>query len=160
MILAIDPGPTQSAYVLYQDDRMVCPWNESVREFKKVDNNEVLGLLRHYHGTLPLVIEKIASMGMAVGAEVFETCVWTGRFMEAFGADRCDRITRHQVKINLCGSARAKDGNIRQAIIDRFGGSESIKKGGPLYKVSGDVWSALAVALTWCDLRTAGRLST
>ena len=60
--------------------------------------------------------------------------------------------------MRVCGSARAKDANIRQAIIDRCGGPESIKKGGPLYKVSGDVWSALAVALTWCDLRTEGRL--
>lgn len=147
MILAIDPGPTQSAFLTYEG---------MIYNFGKVDNEELLRMLLNDLSPNRMVIEKIASMGMAVGAEVFETCVWTGRFMQVFGADKCDRITRHQVKINLCGSARAKDANIRQACIDRFGGSQAIKKGGPLYGVSGDCWSALAVALTWCDLRKQG----
>lgn len=148
MILAIDPGPVESAWVLWDGEKLL--------SFGKRGNAQVL------HEVLPaasgqsrpfLVIEKIACMGLAVGAEVFETVFWSGRFAQAFGADRCDRITRHAVKINLCGSARAKDANIRQSIIDRFGGPATIKKGGPLYKVSGDCWSALAVALTWCDLK-------
>ena len=153
MILAIDPGPVESAWVTYNEYQHGS--GPSVCDFSKHDNQELLAYLKRRGDGLPtrLVIEKIASYGMAVGEEVFETCVWTGRFMQAFGAEHCDRITRHQVKINLCGSARAKDANIRQAVIDRFGGSSAIKKGGPLYKVSGDVWSALAVALTWCDLR-------
>jgi len=58
------------------------------------------------------------------------------------------------VKLHLCGSARAKDTNIRQALIDRYGGSAAIGKKaapGPLYGVSKDVWSALAVAVTAAD---------
>lgn len=132
-IVAIDPGPQYSALVA---------WDGAKVEFAKYGLNEdVLSLLRIMGDSgAPCVIEQIASYGMAVGAEVFETCVWTGRFMEAFGANRVHRITRAHVKMHLCHSMRAKDGNIRQALIDRFG-----------YGISGDLWAALAVAVTWWD---------
>lgn len=155
MILAIDPGPSESAYVLWDGSR--------IADFGKVPNAEMLSLIRSEpyranHGHL--VIEMIACYGMAVGAEVFETCVWIGRFIER--ADRraaTFRLTRNQVKNHLCHSSKANDSNIRQAIIDRFGGKAAAigKKAtpGPLYGVSGDVWAALAVALTWSDQRGA-----
>ena len=110
-------------------------------------------MVKHYHWTQDdvLVIEQIASYGMAVGAEVFETCVWTGRFWQAWPA-RTERIRRVTVKSHLCRAANAKDANVRQALIDRFGGPACIKKGGSLYKVKGDEWAALAVAVTWADL--------
>jgi hypothetical protein len=150
LILAIDPGPERSAWVRFDGGRVV--------GFGKCPNEVFLADVARWYGnnrTYRCVIEKIASYGMAVGAEVFETCVWTGRFLEAFGADRCERITRGEVKMHLCGSMRAKDGNIRQAIIDRFGGKEKAigKKAapGPLFGVSGDVWAALAVAIAWSE---------
>ena len=83
-------------------------------------------------------IEMVASYGMPVGKTVFETCVWIGRF------DACEDATlvyRKDVKMHLCGSMRAKDSNIRQALIDKLG--KEVTKG-----VSKDVWSALAVAVT------------
>jgi hypothetical protein len=58
---------------------------------------------------------------MPVGAEVFETIYWSGRFAEAYGVEHDARITRIDVKMHLCHSPRAKDGNVRQALIDRFG---------------------------------------
>ena len=154
MILAIDPGPVESAYVMWDGQR--------VHEFGKEPNSSVLVYVRASRSLLHmsgLVIEMIASYGMPVGAEVFETCVWIGRFMEAFGADRCHRIPRIQVKSHLCHSGKATDANIRQAIIDRFGGNATAigkkKAPGPLYGVSGDVWAALAVALTYWDQQQA-----
>ena len=55
--------------------------------------------------------------------------------------------------MHLCGSAKAKDSNIRQAIIDRYGGDPkrcigTKKAPGPLYGISADQWAALALALT------------
>ncbi len=103
----------------------------------------------------PAAIEMIASYGMAVGREVFETCVWIGRFQEAIeqhgGLVRL--IYRRDVKLYHCQSARANDANIRAALIDRYGpGREraiGIKRSpGPLFGIKADVWSALAVALT------------
>jgi hypothetical protein len=46
---------------------------------------------------------------------------------------------------------RAKDANVRQAILDRFGGKDKAigKKGcyGPLRSIKSHLWSALAIAL-------------
>jgi hypothetical protein len=144
-ILAIDPGPEESAYVIWDGTK--------IQDMGKVRNCEAIRVVRDYSliRGAHCVIEQIASYGMAVGAEVFETCVWTGRFMEVFGAERCNRVKRLEVKLWLCHDSKAKDANIRAALIDRFGGKEATKKGGALYGVAGDIWAALAVALTFED---------
>jgi len=147
VVLAIDPGPTESAYVMWSGDQVLA--------YAKVRNdNLVLLLLNPPREVEQAVIEKVASFGMPVGAEVFETVYWSGVFAHAFGLARVDRITRNEIKNHLCHSSRAKDGNIRQALIDRFGGPAAIGKKaspGPLYGLAGDCWSALAVAVTWWD---------
>lgn len=152
MIIAIDPGSEESAFVIWDGVRIVSRG--------KWANGDLLRWL-HEQRDNQCVIEQIASYGMAVGAEVFETVFWSGRFMEAFGAHRCDRIKRLPVKLHLCHDSKAKDANIRQALIDRFGGKEKAigKKAsqGPLYGVSGDEWAALAVAITWYDLNITGK---
>jgi hypothetical protein len=89
---------------------------------------------------------------MAVGAEVFDTVLWAGRFAEAAHRVTVVMLPRRAVKLALCGDSRAKDANIRQALIDRFGGSAAIGRKaapGPLYGISRDVWSALAIAVTY-----------
>ena len=152
-ILAIDPGYERSAWLVLADGRPVD---------MGIDDNEDLrwslriGELSHD----VMVVEKVESYGMAVGREVFDTVFWAGRLTEAaIGPDRGDgvrvvQLPRRAVKLHLCQSARAKDANIRAALLDRFGGSAA--KGtkarpGPLYGVSGDLWSALAVAVTYAD---------
>lgn len=147
-VLAIDPGPTSSAFVLF-DGSSVC-------DFGQLKNDELLARLRgRTFGAEPYttVIEQIESMGMAVGAEVFETVFWSGRFAQA--SRPFDRVTRRAVKLHLCLSMRAKDGNIRQALVDRFGGQSvavgSKKHPGPLFGLSSHRWAALAVAVTWWD---------
>jgi hypothetical protein len=46
---------------------------------------------------------------------------------------------------------RAKDQNIRQALIDRLGPPGTKKNPGPTYGVTSHMWSALAVAVTAHD---------
>jgi hypothetical protein len=43
---------------------------------------------------------------------------------------------------------KAKDANIRQALIDKIGPQGTKKDPGPTYGISKDVWSALAIAVT------------
>lgn len=146
MILGLDPGPEQSALVVLDRSLIVNAWqqpNDFILE-------RVYGL-RHELPDAVLVIEQIASYGMPVGAEVFETVFWSGRFAEAFGMHRVHRIKRLDVKMHLCHDSRAKDGNIRQALIDRFGPAGTRANPGVLYGISKDLWAALAVGVTWQD---------
>ncbi len=153
MILAIDPGPTESAFVLYGAER---PWLHG-----KIPNGELLDEVRQanslrgpYAGAIILVVELIACYGMPVGREVFDTCIVTGRLLEAWGLAHA-LLTRGAVKLHLCGSMRAKDGNVRAALLDRWGGKAKAignkAAPGPLRGVSGDVWAALALAVTYAD---------
>ena len=150
-ILAIDPGYERSAYVELVNGRP--------EAFGTSANEDVLTMLRLGLTEADIVvIEQIESFGMAVGREVFETVFWSGRFAEAAYPIRAVQLPRRAVKLHLCGSTRAKDPNIRAALIDRFGGSAAIGRKanpGPLYGISQDVWSALAVAVTFADQAAA-----
>ena len=152
MILAIDPGNTESAYVLVEDDL------SKVIEKGKVENFELVDIIlriKDEHSSLEhIAIEMIASYGMAVGKTVFETCVWIGRFAQLirveFGVEP-EFIYRSEEKMCLCHSMKAKDSNIRQALIDRFGEVGTKKNPGYFYGFKKDIWSAMAVAVTYHD---------
>ena len=140
-LLAIDPGPEHSALIRWDGAAI------SIKQY--AGNAEILSLLRDRSGCAePLVIERIACYGMAVGAEVFETVFWSGRFAQAYGVELVSRIARLQVKLHLCHDSRAKDANIRQALIDKFGKPGTKKEPGVLYGIAGDLWAALALAVT------------
>jgi hypothetical protein len=67
-------------------------------------------------------------------------------------------VKRREVKIHLCGSMKAKDANVRQVLLDRYGPGKAKAVGlkrspGPLYGFSKDLWSALAVGITWIETR-------
>lgn len=155
-LLAIDPGPTKSAWIEF-DDGHPAAWRK--------EENEALLSYVHFHSAHALAIEMVQSFGMAVGEEVFETVLWTGRFVQAWtenGNPEATRVYRKDVKLHLCGSTRAKDANIRQALIDRYGGKDAAignkAKPGPLYGIKADLWSALAIGVTWLDTHgTSGR---
>jgi len=144
MIFAVDPGTTESAWLATN--------NGLIHRHGMLGNEHLVQTLKTWCPGDELAIEMVASYGMPVGREVFETCVWIGRFIEAWKGS-WSFVYRRDVKLYLCGSMKAKDGNIRQALIDRYGGKEKAvgnkKNPGPLYGISGDVWSALAIALTY-----------
>lgn len=146
MIIGIDPGPLQSAIVVVGRDG-------NVLESLKDRNDMILAKLRAYVGER-VAIEMVQSFGMPVGAEVFETVFWIGRFAEVV-SDTVVRINRGEVKTHHCRSSKANDSHIRQALVDRYGGKDAAigrkANPGPLYGVKGDCWQALAVALVAQD---------
>jgi hypothetical protein len=144
IILAIDPGPRESGFVLY-DARNRAVLNSGVGLTR-----DMLQLVRFQDAIV--AIEMIASYGMAVGREVFETCVWIGRLQQSAAKPEDVRLVyRKDVKLHLCGTPRAKDANIRQALIDRLGPQGTKKAAGPTYGVKSHAWAALAVAVTVAD---------
>lgn len=151
VVYAIDPGPKQSGVAIYS--------NGAVHKTYVCENEQILWVIERIDLGTECAIEMIASYGMPVGREVFETCLWIGRFQQAW-FDKFKKlpklIYRQQVKLHLCGSPKAKDGNVRQALIDLFpatGGGKvpqigTKKQPGPLYGVSSHAWPALGVAVT------------
>lgn len=154
-ILAIDPGNIESGYVLVEHD------GEEIRkvlDVGKVPNFKIFPIFcreDYQH----VAIEMVASMGMPVGQEVFDTCFWIGRFWEYAELYRqgyqIQKIFRWEEKLYLCGCLSAKDKNIRQALIDRYGVVGTKKEPGFFYvngtKFAKDMWAAMAVAVTYFD---------
>ena len=141
-ILAIDPGTTECGW---------CTFDGTLNASGVCSNDSMLSAVM-VHGADLLAIEMVSSYGMPVGKEVFETVLWIGRFKQAWrDPDDVRLVYRRDVKMHLCGSARAKDGNIRQALLDKIGLQGVKKSPGPTYGVKSHAWAALAVAVTVAD---------
>jgi hypothetical protein len=150
-LLAIDPGNIESAYLMYHTGQAM------PNEWAKMPNEHIFNVLDRPDRPDLLAIEMIASYGMAVGKEVFATCVWIGRFIEHWGGD-FRLVYRAEVKMHLTHTNRSKDANVRQALIDKFGPGKDLAIGrkaapGPLYGLTGDCWSALGVAVTAAETK-------
>lgn len=161
-ILAIDPGNELSAYALI-DHRTRHPI-----AVDKVPNGQLLTALtqlsRTGHGhrrPTVVAIEMVASYGMPVGADVFETCVWIGRFQQTALTYLLDvpvqLVYRRDVKLHHCHTSKAKDSNISQALVDRFAsGAPNRGKGtkaapGWFHGFRADIWQAYALAVQVAD---------
>jgi hypothetical protein len=176
-LIAIDPGNVESAFVLFNGERPL--------EYGKWDNRLLLnsdalnadGFADH------LAIETLKPRGMPTSFEEMQTQLWAGRFIERWRGE-FTQVFRSDVKMHICGQAKANDSNIRQALIDRYGGQDKAIGGkrcqtckgkgnagtkrqplqcwtcggngkhppeGPLFGISADVWSALAISCTYWD---------
>ena len=180
-IVAIDPGPTESAFVILDITHGIpgelLYFGKDALDFIKKTIYEAFERLPK--GQIFFSIEMPACYGMAVGASVFDTCAIVGRVEEWIETEFSKfliyidsdfilsgpiRIYRKRpsdfgidgVCMSICKNNRAKDVNVRQALIDMFpklGGGKTPQIGtksspGPLYGVSNDVWAALAVGVT------------
>lgn len=151
-ILAIDPGTYESAYVV---------WNgKKILGYDKVDNHKMLKIVADPAWYVDLLaVERIASYGQRVGQEVFDTCMWTGRFVQAAVEEMLDfkLIYRMTIKKYLIGSHTAKDADIRRRLLDVIGPQGTKKAPGPTYGIKSDMWQALALAVTaWDTLDNGG----
>jgi hypothetical protein len=149
-IIAIDPGNEESAFVI-MDAETYKPI-----EFHKIDNEKLANILPLFiegYKIETCIIESIASYGMPVGKSVFETCIYIGRLTQIciYNNVKYEYMPRQRVKLNLCNSVKAKDSNIRQALINRFGIVGTKKNQGFFYGFKADIWSAFAIGTTYLD---------
>ncbi len=160
LIFAIDPGTTESAYVVYD------PETNRIEAHGKAENLDVLCFAGYKSEARHLVIEEISSYGKPVGKEVFDTVLWCGRFIEAWESHRRGRrspaylLERRKVKMHLCQSAASKDSHVRQRLIDIFGPEKDKAIGKtpqPLYGIKADEWQALGLAITFAETELTER---
>jgi hypothetical protein len=155
--VAIDPGDVESGYAVIDIDTY-----EPV-ECGKIANASLKTKLFGWvlSGVHRVSIEMIASYGMPVGREVFETCVWIGRFIETcHRAGDCEPalFTRLTVRLHHCHSTKAKDSNVTRALVDRFTpgqpifGKGSKTEPGWFYGFKADVWQAYALGVFHLDV--------
>lgn len=153
MIIAVDPGRLESGWCV------VDPTTLFPTSIGKSPNDDLRGILtaaRSRHRDR-IVIEMIASYGMPVGVDVFETVRWVGRFEEMAYPHPVELVYRRDVKLHLCHSAKASDANVVQALVDRFAsGVRNRGKGtkafpGWFYGFKGDAWQAYALAVYAVD---------
>jgi hypothetical protein len=141
-IIGIDPGPKLSAYCVVDDTHII--------EAKILPNNELLDVFKNKK----IILEMIASYGMPVGKEVFETVLWIGRFAQVSSAFTL--VYRKEIKLFFCNSIKARDSNIRRALIDIYGEPGTKKNKGFTYGLKKDLWAALAVAMYARDSKCSG----
>ena len=145
-VLAIDPGPVESGWVVFDAE------TRKPVQFEIGTTEQILKMLKTTKVEW-LVIEKIGTQqGNVVGASVFDTCINIGRFMEAFGNDEqvCYEYNRHAVIIHLYGFMRKKqsdgswfkvrDKHINALIVERYGGKEKAIGGVKCPKCKGKGW--------------------
>lgn len=156
-VMGIDPGPEQSGYAIVYGPMCI--------EAAVLPNEELLIRVERFHDdsderVRSVAIEMIASYGMPVGKEVFDTCVFIGRLW-GISYRPPILIYRKEVVKHLCGTAKGKDANVRQALLDMFprtGGGKTPqvgtkKKPGPLFGFNSHMWPALGVAITARDTK-------
>ena len=156
MIFAIDPGNIKSAYVIVGSDMQVL-------EHCKADNLQVEKAL--YKAlkipNIEIVCESVTCYGMPVGKEVFDTCKQIGRFEHICDLfkNRINYVPRIKEKTIICHDAKAKDSNIRRALIDKyakfdFKNGKGNKRNPDWFQgFGGDEWSAFAVAETYKEMK-------
>ena len=164
--IAIDPGTTQSAYVMLRPDY-------SIVSAAKVLNDELLHLLA-LGGWDEMAIEcmepRHLTNGM-IGAETYDTCYWIGRCFQ-IASDQgksVRRVYRTEERSRIIPSkknglpalpewaGKTADAQIRAALIQRFArfdkknGKGTAKQKDVFYGFKAEVWNAFAVGVVHLD---------
>jgi hypothetical protein len=94
VVVGVDPGTDKSAFAIFDGREVI---SHGIYENEHFLSH---GLWSRRH----VFCEMIASYGMAVGASVFETCVWIGRFVQtaSVSGGNLTRVFRKDVKLHLC----------------------------------------------------------
>lgn len=172
-IMAIDPGTTESAYVILDDQYQILSAD-------KVGNDVILSIIADAPGLDAVIIEDIeprysstdrSAAGAVMGQSTIETIKAFGRFswQAALRGLMVGSIFRRDERSCLIPTKRNglpplpetapkhADGQIRASLIRRFARHDQERgrgtKANPdtFYGFHGDMWQAMAVGVTWLD---------
>ena len=155
--IGIDPGPEESAVVAITET------GEVVRKGQYVENTgmeaRLKGLRCELKATCRIAVEDFAPYGKHLGQESMATIRWIGVFEYVCHAKRIDRPT---IKLALCDVRSAKDSDVRDALVHKYGPGKATAVGrkatpGPLYGITGHLWPALAVAVVLAQQDRRGK---
>jgi len=158
IILAIDPGNIESAYVLWDGEKMLdknyLPNKECLSKFEQ----------QRFQNIDCVVIEMVSSYGMPIGQNTIDTCVWIGIFKQFFHNKEVHLRFRQTVKMHHCHALNGvNDGAINNVLKGKYGDDKTQKRpneviwndcvkhnGGREY-MNGDIWAAFALATSWTE---------
>lgn len=172
-IMAIDPGTTESAYVILDDQYQILSAD-------KVGNDVILSIIADAPGLDAVIIEDIeprysstdrSAAGAVMGQSTIETIKAFGRFSwqaslrglmvgSVFRRDErsCLIPTKRNGLPPLPETApKHADGQIRVSLVRRFARHDKERGRGTManpdtfYGFHGDMWQAMAVGVTWLD---------
>lgn len=172
-IMAIDPGTTESAYVILDDQYQIISAD-------KVGNDVILSIIADAPGLDAVIIEDIeprysstdrSAAGAVMGQSTIETIKAFGRFswQASLRGLMVGSIFRRDERSCLIPTKRNglpplpetapkhADGQIRASLIRRFARHDQERgrgtKANPdtFFGFHGDMWQAMAVGVTWLD---------
>lgn len=161
-LLAIDPGTSQSAYIVFDIERKIPLHNGTL------PNRDLQSDLTRKPPIFRcecMAIEQVTGSGMIAGNEIFETAYWSGVFCQAWEQSTglpFMRIPRQTVKKHVLGKATGGDPEVTAALYKYYGGavkgigSKSLP--GPMAGIKSHERSALAVAIAFCKITSPGTL--
>lgn len=151
-IIAIDPGTAHSGVATLAGGAWrFCAKAPNEALLRQLRGDEDLPMLDL---SATVLIEEFKNYGMAVGESSIKTVLWSGRFQEAWESRGgvVELIPRQAVKLHLCGSVRAKDANVRAALLDRLPAGTK-RDPGPMFGCTSHAIQAAALAAYWMEVK-------
>ena len=136
-ILAVDPYPERSAWVIYNciEERLISYGMER--------NGTILFTIRDLDRQVGNLVIGMTSVDRMPAYDVCWAYIWAGRFIEAFTGPYT-LLYYEEIELNLCGGSKGCD--VKQALLKRLNGLDTA------HSVDKDIWFALAIAVTYGDL--------
>lgn len=145
-IIGIDTGTEYTAMVVCRYKDMKPIYHQKLPN-AQIERELVYPLI---HFDCFVAIELLENHGMPIGATTIQTIIEIGRIQKIVEQNHRQwmLVKRSEEKLCICNSVKAKDGNIRQALIDIYGEKGTKKQPGFFYGFRADEWQAFAIAHT------------
>jgi hypothetical protein len=131
-LLSLDPGNERTGWALWSVEDGDRP--SAAGDHPNAEIRQMLVMARDFCMLEQIVCEFPVPRGEQAKWQVFATCLEAGRFLQIISdnarhVERCEipfyLADRSDVKVHLCRKANAKDKDVREALLNRFGGKEA-----------------------------------